>query len=107
MIDRTRLASLVSRERATYTERHPLSRQAYADAQSSLLGGVPMTWMNLAAGGFPVYLEEAHGARITDLAGHTYTDFCLGDTGAMAGHSPRRTLQPAQRRRPRQGGVPT
>ncbi|MCW2942136.1 MAG: aminotransferase [Actinomycetia bacterium] len=107
MIDRAHLASLVSRERATYTERHPLSRQAYADAQSSLLGGVPMTWMNLAAGGFPVYLAEAHGARITDLDGHTYTDFCLGDTGAMAGHSPRRTVKAVQRRIAEQGGITT
>jgi glutamate-1-semialdehyde 2,1-aminomutase len=47
-----------------------------------------MTWMNKAAAGFPVYAAAARGARITDIDGHEYVDFCLGDTGAMAGHSP-------------------
>ena len=41
-------------------------------------------------GGFPVFVAEAHGARFTDVDGHEYVDFCLGDTGAMAGHSPSR-----------------
>ena len=27
-------------------------------------------------------------APVTDLDGHEYVDFSLGDTGAMAGHSP-------------------
>ncbi len=54
-----------------------------------------MTWMNLAAGGFPLYLDHARGARVTDIDGHEYVDFALGDTGAMAGHSP-----PARSRRP-------
>ena len=39
-------------------------------------------------GGSPVYLAEARGARVTDVDGNEYVDFCLGDTGAMAGHSP-------------------
>jgi glutamate-1-semialdehyde 2,1-aminomutase len=54
---------------------------------------VPMTWMNLAAGGFPLYLDHAQGARVTDLDGHEYVDFALGDTGAMAGHSPPATVE--------------
>ena len=40
------------------------------------------------AGAHPVYLAEAHGATVVDVDGHEYADFCLGDTGAMAGHSP-------------------
>ena len=60
---------------------------AYARA-GHLFGRVPMTWMNKNAGGFPIYLEPARGARVTDVDGHEYVDFCLGDTGAMAGHSP-------------------
>ena len=47
-----------------------------------------MTWMGKWAGGFPLYLDSAHGNRISDIDGHTYVDFALGDTGAMAGHSP-------------------
>ena len=49
-----------------------------------------MTWMNKAAGGFPLYLDRGPGAPVTDIDGHEYVDFCLGDTGAMAGHSPAR-----------------
>ena len=47
-----------------------------------------MTWMRAWPGGFPLYLATAHGARLTDLDGNGFVDFCLGDTGAMAGHSP-------------------
>lgn len=105
MIDRGRLAGLLERERAAFRERHPRSRAAYEAAGASLLGGVPMTWMNKAAGRFPVYLAEAWGARVTDVDGHGYVDFCLGDTGAMAGHSPAPTVQAVQRRYGEAGGA--
>jgi glutamate-1-semialdehyde 2,1-aminomutase len=35
-----------------------------------------------------VFVAEAHGAHFTDVDGHDYVDLCLGDTGAMTGHSP-------------------
>ena len=47
-----------------------------------------MTWMLEWAGGFPVFMADASGARVTDVDGHEYVDLCLGDTGAMTGHSP-------------------
>ncbi len=87
-IDRGRLAGLIERERAAYAANFPGSRAAYAAAGEHLLGGVPMTWMRLWPGGFPLYQASARGARVTDIDGHEFTDFCLGDTGAMAGHSP-------------------
>jgi glutamate-1-semialdehyde 2,1-aminomutase len=87
-LDRVRLAALIERERATYRARHPLSAAAFEHSAANLLGGVPMTWMRMWSGGFPLYLQSAGGARLTDIDGHTYIDFCLGDTGAMAGHSP-------------------
>ena len=89
MVDRTRLADLLARERAAFADRHPRSAAAYARA-GNLFGRVPMTWMNKTAAGFPVYLDRARGARVTDIDGHEYVDFCLGDTAAMAGHSPPR-----------------
>ncbi|HEX9066458.1 MAG TPA: transaminase [Streptosporangiaceae bacterium] len=88
VIDRERLGVLIARERSQYAAAHPQSRKAFADAGQHLLGGVPMTWMRMWPGGFPLYLATAHGARLTDLDGNIFTDFCLGDTGAMAGHSP-------------------
>jgi glutamate-1-semialdehyde 2,1-aminomutase len=63
-----------------------------------------MTWMNKAPGGFPVYLSEARGAWVTDLDGHRYADFCLGDTAAMAGHSPEPVVRAVQRRYGEAGG---
>lgn len=87
-IDRSRLTSLLERELATFVEAHPRSKELHARSKASLFGGVPMPWMMLWAGGFPIYGAEADGARITDVDGHTYVDLCLGDTGAMPGHSP-------------------
>ena len=91
MIDRARLSALLDEERNTFAERNPRSRRA-ASAATNLFDGVPMTWMAKAAGGFPLYLDRARGARVTDLDGHELVDFCLGDTGAMAGHSPPATV---------------
>ena len=66
-----------------------------------------MTWMNKWSGGYPMYLATAHGNRITDVDGNEYVDFALGDTGAMAGHSPRATVEAVQERIGRQGGITT
>jgi glutamate-1-semialdehyde 2,1-aminomutase len=104
-IDRRRLRSLLDRERAAFAAAHPRSAAAYAAAAPHLLGGVPMTWMNMAAGGFPLYLERARGARVTDIDGHEYVDFSLGDTGAMAGHSPAPTVEAIVRRVDHEGGI--
>jgi glutamate-1-semialdehyde 2,1-aminomutase len=104
-VNRDRLRQLLARERAAYAEAHPRSAEAYASAQPHLLGGVPMTWMNMAAGGFPLYLRRARGARVTDVDDREYTDFALGDTGAMAGHSPEPTVEAIVRRVQEEGGI--
>jgi glutamate-1-semialdehyde 2,1-aminomutase len=104
--DRARLSALTERERATFAERNPRSAQAYARA-GNLFGRVPMTWMNKTAAGHPVYVERARGARITDVDGHEYVDFCLGDTGAMAGHSPAPVVAAVTRRLADLGGAST
>lgn len=87
-IDRSRLHTLMSREEEKFIAERPLSAALYARAQKSLLGGVPMNWMKKWAGKFPVFVAEAHGAHFQDVDGHDYIDLCLGDTGAMTGHSP-------------------
>jgi glutamate-1-semialdehyde aminotransferase len=51
-----------------------------------------MSWMAKWPGDFPVFVAEASGAHFVDVDSHEYVDFCLGDTGAMAGHSPRATV---------------
>src|SRR3954451_17598843 len=105
-IDRTRLRTLTDRERAAYVERHPRSAAAYVRADH-LFGRVPMTWMNKNAAGFPVYAAAARDARITDVDGHEYVDFSLGDTAAMAGHSPAPVVAAVQRRLADLGGAST
>ncbi len=85
---RERLAELRAAERERYAREHPRSRALHEEARGSLLGGVPMPWMAMWRGGFPLYLAEAEGAHVTDVDGREYVDLCLGDTGAMAGHSP-------------------
>jgi glutamate-1-semialdehyde 2,1-aminomutase len=104
---RARLTALIARERETYADRHPASRQAFEAGAANLLGGVPMTWMRMWPGGFPLYFSQARGARLTDLDGSTLTDFCLGDTGAMAGHSPAATVAAITRRIADDGGLTT
>ena len=90
---RAQLAALIARERETYERENPRSRELHSEARGSLLGGVPMSWMAMWVGGFPLYQERAHGSTIVDVDGHEYADFCLGDTGAMAGHSPEPTMR--------------
>jgi glutamate-1-semialdehyde 2,1-aminomutase len=105
-VDRPRLAALTARERAAFAQRNPRSAAAYASARH-LFGRVPMTWMNKTAAGFPVYVATARGARLTDVDGHEYVDFCLGDTGAMAGHSPAPVVAAVRRRLGDLGGATT
>jgi glutamate-1-semialdehyde 2,1-aminomutase len=104
--DRHKLAILVDAERQRYEEQHPKSR-ALHDGADHLFARVPMTWMNKWAGGFPLGFASAHGAIITDLDGHDLIDFSLGDTGAMAGHSPAALVEAMQRRLGTLGGVTT
>ena len=91
-IGRDHLAALHAREEQQFTETHPRSRELADRASGSLLGGVPMNWMACWPGRFPVFAAEAAGARVVDVDGHEYIDFCLGDTGAMTGHSPAPTV---------------
>jgi len=88
MIDRNNLMELSRREERKFVDEHPKSAEMYARARKSLLGGVPMNWMRKWAGAFPVFVERANGAHFTDVDGREYVDLCLGDTGAMTGHSP-------------------
>src|SRR5450631_3666824 len=106
MIDRARLTRIYARERQDFLARHPRSAAAY-QRSGHLFGGVPMTWMNKNAGGFPIYLERARGNRVWDIDGFEYLDLALGDTGAMAGHSPQATVTAIQQRIATQGGITT
>ena len=87
-LDGDRLAGLIEREERRFVEEHPRSRELFESGRGALLAGVPMPWMTEWASPFPVFAESAEGARFTDVDGNDYVDLCLGDTGAMTGHSP-------------------
>jgi glutamate-1-semialdehyde 2,1-aminomutase len=87
-IDRDRLAALLEREERRFVDEHPRSRELFERGRQALLAGVPMPWMTQWASPFPVFAASAEGARFTDVDGKEYVDLCLGDTGAMTGHSP-------------------
>jgi glutamate-1-semialdehyde 2,1-aminomutase len=87
------LQRLFADELARFERDHPRSRDLAGRARANLLGGVPMHWMVRWPGGFPVFAVEASGAHFRDADGLEYVDFCLGDTGAMAGHSPAATVR--------------
>ncbi len=101
MIDRGRLVELRAREEQAFADTHPRSRELFEEASSHLLGGVPMNWMRRWPGAFPVFVDEAHGARFTDVDGNEYVDLCLGDTGAMTGHAPVATVAALAAQAPR------
>ncbi len=92
VLDRARLATLMSREEERFAAEHPRSAALFEDAKGSLLDGVPMPWMVKWASPFPPFVDSASGAHFRCVDGHDYVDFCLGDTGAMAGHGPAPTI---------------
>ena len=106
MIDRSALTALLASEQQDFVRSHPRS-QAAAEAAGALVGGVPMTWMSKWAGGFPIVQATASGNVITDIDGLSYVDFALGDTAAMAGHSPAPTVGAMLRRAAVDGGLAT
>ncbi|MGZ8515518.1 MAG: aminotransferase class III-fold pyridoxal phosphate-dependent enzyme, partial [Candidatus Limnocylindrales bacterium] len=97
VLDRARLASLMAREEERFVVDHPRSAALFDDARASLLDGVPMPWMVKWASPFPPFVESASGAHFRCVDGHDYVDFCLGDTGAMAGHGPAATVAAVER----------
>ncbi|HEX2989443.1 MAG TPA: aspartate aminotransferase family protein [Anaerolineales bacterium] len=92
-LDRSRLTELLNQEEQLFHKTHPKSYELYQRARKSLHGGVPMLWMVRWAGSFPVFVREAKGVHFSDVDGNSYIDLCLGDTGAMTGHSPDATVR--------------
>jgi len=84
---------VIQAELERFRTAHPRCLVEHARARGSLFGGVPMPWMMLWAGGYPVAVAEASGSRVTCVDGVEFVDLCLGDTGAMAGHAPAPVLE--------------
>lgn len=84
----TNAAHMLESERQHYLQLHPVSAKLAENACQHFLYGVPMHWMNDWGTPTPLFVRSARGAHFTCADDIDYTDFCLGDTGAMFGHSP-------------------
>ncbi len=87
-IDWARAQAFAQAEREAYTRANPTSAALAERANQHLLFGVPLHWMRDWGTPFALHVAHASGAQVTDVDSHTRVDFCLGDTGAMLGHSP-------------------
>jgi len=83
-----RIAEVFAAERSSYVSLHPRSLALAGHGLAGFYQGVPMHWMRDWSMPYPFLVESAHGAVLHDVDGNEYADFCLGDTGAMFGHSP-------------------
>jgi len=66
-----RIGELFERETAAFEAANPRSRELLGRSGCSLFGGVPMSWMMMWAGGFPLFAASAEGSTITDVDGLT------------------------------------
>lgn len=89
--------AMLARETALFTQRNPQSKQLSEKTAPHWLAGVPMHWMVDWGTPFPLFVARASGVDVTDADGNGYIDFCLGDTGAMFGHSPPPVVTALQR----------
>ena len=79
------LASAVDTVTARYEAANPASRAQYERARKSLPGGNTRTGMFYTP--FPLAIETAAGATVTDVDGHLYTDFVGDFSAGLYGHS--------------------
>ncbi len=91
-----RALAFLAHEQRRFTERNPISARLATQGQQHLLFGVPLHWMQDWGTPFALHVAHAQGAHVTTADGHTLSDFCLGDTGAMFGHSPAPVVQALQ-----------
>lgn len=87
-ISRQRIHGLIEGENQRFLKEHPQSQALAAQTQQHFLFGVPLHWMADWRTPVPLFVAQAKGAEFTCVDGKHYIDFCLGDTGAMFGHSP-------------------
>jgi glutamate-1-semialdehyde 2,1-aminomutase len=91
------LDRLATQERNTFIAANPASSALAERSAAHWLFGVPLHWMNDWSTPFALHVDNAQGAHVTDVDGHTRVDFCLGDTGAMFGHAPAPVVNAVQK----------
>lgn len=80
--------------KATFTARRPKTRAMHERAAHVMPGGNTRTVLFTAP--FPLRVERAEGARITDIDGHNYLDLLGEYSAGIYGHSHPRILEAAR-----------
>ena len=70
----SRIAAIAAREAKRYATARPKTRKALRGSADTFLNGVPMHWMTDWPMPFPMLVDTAQGARITDIDGNTLDD---------------------------------
>jgi glutamate-1-semialdehyde 2,1-aminomutase len=80
---------IATREAEVFRKANPRSLALSEKAAKHWFQGVPFHWMRDWPSPVPLVAAKAQGATLTTVDGQTLDDFCLGDTAAMFGHSPK------------------
>src|SRR5712691_7063063 len=67
-VNRALLRELRVSEEQRFLDTHPRSLALFEQAKATLVGGVPMNWMQRWPGGVPIFVEEASGTVDETLA---------------------------------------
>lgn len=98
-IDLEHLRTLKDVELRRFVADRPRSAALQERARTAMPGGVPSTWLaDLNFPHPPVWITEAHGARLRDVDDYEYIDFLLGICLAFCGHAAVPVVDAVQRR---------
>jgi glutamate-1-semialdehyde 2,1-aminomutase len=79
------LESALEEAENRYAAANPKSAARHSSARSAMPGGNTRTVLHYSP--FPLAWAKGEGAHLTDLDGHTYTDFLCEHSAALYGHS--------------------
>lgn len=88
MIAAAAIARVAEREAERFRAANPRAF-AHRAVATGWFQSVPFHWMKDWPSPVPIVAASARDATLTSIDGHTYDDFCLGDTASLFGHSPR------------------
>ncbi len=87
-VDPELVRELKTREDARFAREHPRSLALLERGRRVMPNGVPMAWHVGSYHHPPLWAAEGHGARFTDVDGHTYSDFNIADMSMFCGYAP-------------------
>jgi glutamate-1-semialdehyde 2,1-aminomutase len=87
-VDHTLVRELKNREDARFVVEHPRSLALLERGRRVMPNGVPMAWQVSSYHHPPMWAAEGHGARFSDVDGHTYSDFNIADLSMFCGYAP-------------------